>query len=66
VAEVFRTPDDRFEGLPDFPFAPFYREAAGLRLAHLDDRVTDSHFGMIDKALWSLTAHDLLCPQRIP
>src|SRR6266849_1077179 len=37
MAEVYRTPDDRFEGLPDFPFAPCYREAAGLRLAHLDE-----------------------------
>jgi len=37
MAEVYRTPDDRFEGLPDFPFAPCYRDAAGLRLAHLDE-----------------------------
>ena len=35
--EAYRTPDDRFEGLPDFPFAPCYREASGLRLAHLDE-----------------------------
>jgi haloalkane dehalogenase len=35
--EAYRTPDDRFEGLPDFPFAPCYREVAGLRLAHLDE-----------------------------
>jgi haloalkane dehalogenase len=37
VAEAFRTPDERFEGLPDFPFAPRYRDVAGLRLAHLDE-----------------------------
>src|SRR4030081_841407 len=37
MAEVYRTADDRFEGLPDFGFAPCYREAAGLRLAHLDE-----------------------------
>ena len=36
-ADVFRTPDDAFEGLPDFPFEPHYREADGLRLAHLDE-----------------------------
>ena len=34
--DVFRTPDERFEGLPDFPFAPHYREVDGLRLAHVD------------------------------
>ena len=34
--DVFRTPDDRFEGLPGFDFEPHYREVDGLRLAHLD------------------------------
>jgi haloalkane dehalogenase len=34
--EAFRTPDERFEGLPDFDFEPHYREVDGLRLAHLD------------------------------
>jgi len=34
--EVFRTPDERFQGLPDFDFEPHYREVDGLRLAHLD------------------------------
>ena len=31
-----RTPEERFEGLPDFPFEPSYREYGGLRLAHID------------------------------
>jgi haloalkane dehalogenase len=35
--DAFRTPDERFEGLPDFPFAPHYRELDGLRLAHVDE-----------------------------
>ncbi len=34
---VFRTPDERFEGLPEFPFEPHYREVDGLQLAHLDE-----------------------------
>jgi haloalkane dehalogenase len=37
VSDVFRTPDERFEGLPDFPFEPHYRQADGLRLCHLDE-----------------------------
>src|SRR3954453_12196686 len=32
-----RTPDERFAALPDFPFAPHYREWEGLRLAHIDE-----------------------------
>src|SRR4051794_41896015 len=34
--ESVRTPDERFAGLPDFPFAPHYREGEGLRLPPLD------------------------------
>ena len=34
--EAIRTPEERFEGLPDFPFAAAYREVDGLRLAHVD------------------------------
>ena len=37
MTDVFRTPDERFEGLPDFDFEPHYREVEGLRLAHLDE-----------------------------
>lgn len=32
---VARTPDDRFAGLPDFPFAPHYLEMADARLGPL-------------------------------
>lgn len=35
--DVYRTPDERFEGLPDFPWEPKYREWEGMRLAHLDE-----------------------------
>ena len=37
MTDAFRTPDERFQGLPDFPFEPRYRETDGLRLAHLDE-----------------------------
>jgi haloalkane dehalogenase len=35
--DAFRTPDERFEGLPEYPFTPHYREHDGLRLAHIDE-----------------------------
>jgi haloalkane dehalogenase len=35
--DVFRTPDERFSDLPDFPWAPKYHEWDGLRLAYLDE-----------------------------
>jgi haloalkane dehalogenase len=35
--KVLRTPDERFQNLPDFSFAPNYREVDGLRLHFLDE-----------------------------
>jgi haloalkane dehalogenase len=37
VTDAIRTPDEMLEGLPDFPWAPHFREHDGLRLAHLDE-----------------------------
>jgi haloalkane dehalogenase len=33
---VYRTPDERFESLPDFGYEPNYRYVGDLRLAHID------------------------------
>jgi haloalkane dehalogenase len=33
---TYRTPDERFERLPEFEFEPHYRVVEGLRLAHVD------------------------------
>jgi haloalkane dehalogenase len=37
VAEVFRTPDERFEGLPGYDFDPHWFDADGLRLHYVDE-----------------------------
>ena len=34
---AYRTPDERFEGLPGFDFAPNYLEQDGLRMHYLDE-----------------------------
>ena len=34
-ADVLRTPDERFAGLPDFDYAPHYTEVEGLRMHHV-------------------------------
>jgi haloalkane dehalogenase len=39
--DVFRTPDERFEGLPGYGFAPNYAEVGGLRLHYLDEGPRD-------------------------
>ncbi|MEO6468230.1 MAG: haloalkane dehalogenase [Acidimicrobiia bacterium] len=45
--DALRTPDDRFAGLPDFPFAPHYRnipsgDGSELRLHYLDEGPADA------------------------
>jgi haloalkane dehalogenase len=35
--DVFRTPDERFEGLPAYDFEPHYSEVDGLRLHYVDE-----------------------------
>jgi haloalkane dehalogenase len=35
--DVFRTPDERFQELPGFPFEPHYAEVGGLRLHYVDE-----------------------------
>ena len=37
TAEVFRTPDERFQNLPGYDFAPNYVEVDGLRLHYVDE-----------------------------
>lgn len=35
--DVFRTPDERFDNLPGYPYEPHYVEVDGLRLHHVDE-----------------------------
>jgi haloalkane dehalogenase len=37
MADVFRTPDERFENLPGYDYAPHWHEVDGLRLHYLDE-----------------------------
>ncbi len=35
--KILRTPDEAFENLPDYPFAPHYTEVSGLRMHYVDE-----------------------------
>ena len=39
--EFLRTPDERFEQLPDFPYEPEYVNIGGLRMAYIDEGPAD-------------------------
>jgi haloalkane dehalogenase len=41
ATEIFRTPDERFAGLPGYDFEPHYAELDGLRLHYVDEGPRD-------------------------
>src|SRR5437660_12091690 len=34
---IIRTPDERFQNLPNFPYAPHYVEVNGMRIHYVDE-----------------------------
>jgi haloalkane dehalogenase len=62
--DVYRTPDERFENLPEFPWQPKYREWEGLRLAHIDEGdgrpIMLFHGEPTWSFLWRKVIHELL------
>jgi haloalkane dehalogenase len=42
TAEVFRTPDERFDALPGYDFEPHYTDIDGLRLHYVDEGPRDA------------------------
>ena len=50
---VYRTPDERFEGLPGFPFEPHYLEQDGLRMHYLDEGAGDPVLCLHGEPTWS-------------
>jgi haloalkane dehalogenase len=62
--DVFRTPDERFEGLPEFDFEPHYREVDGLRLAHLDEGEGDPVVLFHGEPTWSYLWRKVIPPVR--
>ncbi len=64
MSEVVRTPEERFEGLPDFPFQARYREHDGLRLAHLDEGEGPPVVFLHGEPTWSFLWRRVLPPVR--
>jgi haloalkane dehalogenase len=64
VTSVFRTPDERFEGLPDFDFEPRYRKVGDLRLAHLDIGEGSPVLMIHGEPTWSFIWRKVIPPVR--
>jgi haloalkane dehalogenase len=60
--EVFRTPDERFSGLPGYPFDPRYAEVDGLRLHYLDEGEGDPIVCFHGEPTWSYLYRKMIPP----
>ncbi len=62
--DVFRTPDERFEGLPGYEFEPHYVEVDGLRMSYLDEGTGDPIVCFHGEPTWSYLYRKTLPPLR--
>jgi haloalkane dehalogenase len=58
--EVYRTPDERFERLPDFPFTPRYLEQDGLRMHYVEEGEGDPILLLHGEPTWSFLYRKLV------
>jgi haloalkane dehalogenase len=64
MTNLFRTPEDRFEGLPDFPFAAHYSEWGDLRLARVDEGQGAPVVFLHGEPTWSFLWRHVIGPVR--
>jgi haloalkane dehalogenase len=63
--QIYRTPDTRFAGLPDWPFAPHYQEIGGaLRVHYVDEGPRDARpvLMMHGEPTWSYLYRKMIGP----
>jgi haloalkane dehalogenase len=60
--DVFRTPDERFEGLSGYAFGPNYAEVGGLRMHYLDEGSGDPIVCFHGEPTWSYLYRKMLPP----
>jgi haloalkane dehalogenase len=74
--DVFRTPDERFENLPGFPYEPHYVDVDGLRLHHVDEGSGETVLCFHGEPSWAYlyrhmlerlvdTGHRVVCPDLV-
>ena len=59
---MYRTPDERFAHLPDFPFAPHYLELDGLRMHYLDEGRGEPCLLLHGEPTWSFLYRRMIPP----
>ena len=62
MTDTYRTPDDRFEGLPGFPWEPKYIDWEGIRLARIDEGDGDPIVLFHGEPTWSFLYRKVMPP----
>jgi haloalkane dehalogenase len=60
--DIFRTPDERFENLPGYPFAPHYADVDGLRMHYVDEGDGDPVVCFHGEPTWAYLYRKMLPP----
>lgn len=60
--EVFRTPDERFEGLSGYDFDPHYKEVGGLRMHYVDEGSGDPVVLFHGEPTWAYLYRKMIPP----
>jgi haloalkane dehalogenase len=60
--EAYRTPDDRFTGLPGYPFEPSYLEQDGLRMHYVQEGSGDPLLLLHGEPTWSFLYRTMIPP----
>jgi haloalkane dehalogenase len=58
--EIYRTPDERFDGLPGYPFEPRYLEQDGLRMHYVDEGRGDPVLLLHGEPTWAFLYRKLI------
>ena len=64
MPEAVRTSEEDLAGLPDYPFAPGYREVDGLRVAHIDEGEGAPVIFIHGEPTWSYLWRKVIPPVR--
>lgn len=62
LLDVFRTPDERFEGLPGYDFEPRYGDVDGLRMHYLDEGAGDPVICFHGEPTWAYLYRRMVQP----
>src|SRR5438874_2117803 len=62
MTDVFRTPDERFEGLPGYSFEPHYEEVEGLRMHYLDEGTGSPVICFHGEPTWAYLYRKMISP----